>query len=208
MIHGGGTAVMDVFTAEPDISSPEFPLAASAGAQLARFYGIPTWGHAGLTHSRDVDAQAVGDAVFNIMTTAFSGQNLVHDLGFMDTALTYSPELLVICNDIVGKVKRFLKGIEVNDETIAFDVISRVGIGNSYLHDHHTLKHTKPELYVSNLIVREEYSKWIQKGRISMIQKAQQETKTILDKHKPSPLETPIASQLASLIRRVEDASG
>ena len=207
MIHGGGTTVMDVYTAEPDNSGPEFPLAASAGAQLARFYGIPTWGHAGLTHSRDVDAQAVGDAVFNIMTTAFSGQNLVHDLGFMDTALTYSPELLVICDDIVGKVERFLKGIEVNEETIGLDVISRVGIGNSYLHDPHTLKHTKQELYVSKLAVRDEYSKWIEKGRISMIKKAQEETKSILDRHKPSPLEPHVTSELVRIIKEAENTA-
>lgn len=207
MIHGGGTAVMDVYTAEPDNSGPEFPLAASAGAQLARFYGIPTWGHAGLTLSRDVDAQAVGDAVFNIMTTAFSGQNLVHDLGFMDTALTYSPEMLVICNDIVGKVKRFLKGIEVNNETIAFDVIERVGIGNSYLSDRHTISHTKSELYVSKLIVREEYGKWVDRGRVSMIKKAQEETKSILEKHKPSALEPHVSKHLDSIIREVENTS-
>jgi trimethylamine--corrinoid protein Co-methyltransferase len=198
---------MDVYTAEPDNAGPEFPLAASAGAQLARFYGIPTWGHAGLTHSRDVDAQAVGEAVFNIMTTAFSGQNLVHDLGFMDTALTYSPEMLVICNDIVGKVKRFLRGIEVNDETIAFDVISRIGVGNSYLHDPHTLSHIKSELYVSKLVVREEYGKWVEKGRVSMIKKVQEETKSILQKHKPSALEPHVSKHLDSVISEVEKTS-
>jgi len=204
MIHGGGTAVMDVFTAQPDVSGPEFALAASAGAQLARFYGLPTWGHAGLTHSRDVDAQAVGDAVFNVMTTAFSGQNLVHDLGFMDTALTYSPEMLVICNDIVGKVKRFLRGIEVSNETIALDVINRVGIGHSYLQDPHTLKHTKSELYISKLVVREGYERWIESGRISMIKKAQAETRSLLENHKPSELEPQVTSRLASIIREVE----
>jgi trimethylamine--corrinoid protein Co-methyltransferase len=207
MIHGGGTAVMDVYTAEPDNSGPEYHLAASAGAQLARFYGIPTWGHAGLTHSRDVDAQAVGDAVFNIMVTAFSGQNLVHDLGFMDTTLTYSPDLLVICDDIVGKVKRFLRGIEVNDETIAFDVIDRIGIGNSYLSDIHTLSHTKSELYISKLVVREEYNKWIEKGRISMIKRAQEETKSILGKHKPLGLDSHVSGRLDSIIREVEKTS-
>ncbi len=206
MIHGGGTTVMDVYTAEPDNSGPELPLTASASAQLARFYGIPTWGHAGLNHSRDVDAQAVGEAVFNIMTTAFSGQNLVHDLGFMDTALTYSPELLVICDDVVGKVERFLRGIEVNDETIAFDVIDRVGIGNSYLSDKHTLRHTKSELYVSKLVVRDEYGKWIEKGRVNMIKKAEEETKSILEKHKPSGFEPHVSSHLDSIIREVEKA--
>jgi len=204
MIHGGGTAVMDVYTAQPDVSGPEFALAASAGAQLARYYGIPTWGHAGLTHSRDVDAQAVGDAVFSVMSTAFSGQNLVHDLGFMDTALTYSPEMLVICNDIVGKVKRYLRGIEVSDETIALDVINKVGIGHSYLQDPHTLKHTKSELYISKLVVREGYEKWIETGRTSMIKKAQAETKSLLETHKPSGLEPQVANELACLIREVE----
>ena len=204
MIHGGGTAVMDVYTAEPDISGPELPLTASASAQLARFYGIPTWGHAGLTHSRDVDAQAVGDAVFNIMTTAFSGQNLVHDLGFMDTALTYSPELLVICDDVVGKVERFLRGIEVNDETIALNVIERVGIGNSYLSDRHTMNHVRSELYISKLVVREEYGKWLEKGRISMVKKAQEETKSIVAKHEPQPLDSEISKEISSIIDEVE----
>jgi trimethylamine--corrinoid protein Co-methyltransferase len=204
MVHGGGTTVMDVYSGQPAAGAPEFCLAASANAQLARFYGMPSWGHAGINDSRDVDAQAVVEAEFNIMTTAFNGQNLVHDLGFMDTALTYSVELLVICDEIIAKVGRFLGGIEVNEETIALDAIERVGIGNNFMSDKHTLAHVRSEVFVPKLTARESYNKWVEKGKIDMIQKARVETRKILAKHKPKELEPGIATELATIIKKVE----
>jgi trimethylamine--corrinoid protein Co-methyltransferase len=204
MVYGGGTAVMDVRTAEPAPGSPEFSLTASASGQLARFYGMPSWGHAGINDSPDLDAQAVSEATFNIMTTAFSGQNLVHDLGFMETALTYSPELLVICDELVARVERFLRGIEVSDETIAYDVIERVGIGNSFLSDKHTLAHVHSEIFIPKLAIREQYNTWVKKGKIDMIKKARKETETILATHRPRELEPSVASELTAVIRKVE----
>jgi trimethylamine--corrinoid protein Co-methyltransferase len=206
MVYGGGTSVMDLQTGEPAVGSPELCLTASASAQLARFYGMPSWGHAGLSDSRDVDAQAVAEAEFSIMTTAFSGQNLIHDLGFMETTLSYSPELLVICNEVVGKLARFVRGIEVNNETIALDVIERVGIGNSFLSDRHTLAHAESEIFLPKLAVHIPHNKYVKDGEIGMMKRAQTQVTDILATHQPRELDPKIKSDLGRIIEEVEKA--
>ncbi|MDP6682895.1 MAG: trimethylamine methyltransferase family protein [Desulfobacterales bacterium] len=68
-----------------------------------------------------------------------SGTNLIHDIGFLEFGLTGSFDMLVMTNEFLGMVKRFKQGIEVNDETMAVDLIDKVGIGGHYIQEQHTL---------------------------------------------------------------------
>lgn len=68
-----------------------------------------------------------------------SGTNLIHDIGFLESGLTGSFAMLVMTKEFLGMVKRFKQGIEVNDETMAVDLIDKVGIGGHYIQEQHTL---------------------------------------------------------------------
>ena len=61
--------------------------------------------------------------------------NIVHDVGYLEFGLTYSFELLVLCNEFIGQVRRMMDGIPVNDDTLAVDAIRRVGPGGTFLSD-------------------------------------------------------------------------
>ena len=69
------------------------------------------------------------------------GTNVVHDVGYLEFGKTYSFDLLVMCDEMIGYVRRMMEGIPVDTENLAIDVIKRVGIGGHFLADAHTLKH-------------------------------------------------------------------
>lgn len=112
-----------------------------AEAQLAQYLEIPLWGTGGCTDSKTLDAQAFVEASMNLTTAALCGQNLIHDIGLTEAAKGGSQELIVICDEIIGMLKRIMRGMTINDEALAIEEISRVTHGGSFLALKHTLQH-------------------------------------------------------------------
>ena len=86
------------------------------------------FGELGQIHSQLADVQAGVDAGWWTLWTALAGANLVHDVGYVDSGLTCSYEMIVICDEAIGFVRRLLEGMEVSPETLALDVIDKVGL--------------------------------------------------------------------------------
>jgi trimethylamine--corrinoid protein Co-methyltransferase len=85
-----------------------------------------------------------------------SGANYIHDIaGLMETDLTVSYEKLVIDDEILGMCQRVLRGIEVNDETLATDLIVEKGPGSDYLAEEHTVRHMRGEFFMPTLANRD-----------------------------------------------------
>ena len=74
-----------------------------------------------------VNEQAAVEATFSIVTAGLSGANLIHDVGFLASAMIGSHEMVVLSDEVVGMAKRFLSGIEINDDTLALGVLRPVG---------------------------------------------------------------------------------
>ncbi|RLG40761.1 MAG: hypothetical protein DRO05_05565 [Thermoproteota archaeon] len=116
---------------------------------MAHFYRLPIYATGEMTDSKVPDIQAGYEKAMISLLVGLSGANLIHDAaGFLESALTYSYEQLVIDNEIPGMCNRAIRGIEVNDETLALDVIEKVGPGGHYLTQKHTLKHVMTEYYL------------------------------------------------------------
>ncbi len=88
-----------------------------------------------------VDEQAAAEISVSCLMAALSGANLVHDTGLMDQATVTCPEVLLLADEIQDLIKHIMKGIEVNEETLALDVVHKVGPGGNFLAEDHTLKH-------------------------------------------------------------------
>ena len=131
------------------------------------------------------------------------GGNIIHDLGYLESGLTYSFAQLTICNQIVDWVKAFFKGIEVNDETLALDDIARNGINGSYLGTKHTRKHHK-ETWYPDLFERGIYADWERKGSKSLAERAAERVQEILDNHQPEPLAEEINARLREIVNHAE----
>ena len=163
-------------------------LALAAQAEVALSFGLPTWGLAGATGSKALDAQAGADSAFSILAQGLGGLNLIHDVGYMDNGMICSTAQLVLGNENIGMARRFIRGIEVNQDTLARDVIENVGPGGHFLSEEHTLKYFKDELWVPKLFTCEAREEWNQHGSKDMATVIQERLKEIIENHEAPPL--------------------
>jgi len=203
-VTGGVLTIMDMAVANIAYGAPEMSLLLAGFADLAGFYGLPTWGTAGCSDSKLPDVQAAIEATFSSFANALAGLNLVHDPGFLEGAMIGSLEMLVITNEVAGMARRFMRGIDVNTETLAEKVIGRVGPGGNYLAEQHTLKHFRDELWQPMLMDRRTYHTWKADGGKSMEQRIKEKIRDILRNHTPKPLPQSIKTKLREIRERSE----
>jgi trimethylamine---corrinoid protein Co-methyltransferase len=204
-IHGGVYTIMDMKTANYSLGgSPEWMLANTAMKELTAFYKIPIFGTAGCTDSKLFDQQAAFEASQNILVAALTGANLVHDVGYMESGLTASWDLMVACNDIIGQVKRFMQGISVTTETLAVNVIDNVGPAGHFLLEQHTVDNLRNEHWMPKLLDRQFFASWQSGGSKDMGRRVKEEVIQILGSHCPVELPTEIRSKLDSIIDRAK----
>lgn len=145
--------------------SVEMGLLNAAGAQMAQFYKLPFYATAGMSDSNVIDAQSGYESSITSTLCALAGANFIHDAaGLMEFALTMSYEKLVVDNEILGMVMRAVGGIDVNDETLAFDVIKQIGPGGHFVAAKHTRNYMRREHYDPTLSNREFREKWHKLG--------------------------------------------
>jgi trimethylamine--corrinoid protein Co-methyltransferase len=176
-----------------------------AMAQLGRYYSLPTFSTGGSSDSKVLDGQATYEAALTLLFAAQSGANLIHDTGaFLNLGLTGSLDLLTICDEIVSTIKYVLDGIEISEETLALDVIDKVGPRGNYLSQSHTLKLFKKEHWFPSLTDRQIKQTWVKNGSKDVLQRANEKTREILQRHKPTPLPVAVEKELDKVLGDAE----
>jgi trimethylamine---corrinoid protein Co-methyltransferase len=198
-IMAGNPNSIDMATANYSQASPELSLMYCAYADIVRFYGLPTWGTAGVTDSKDLDPQAGIESTYSLFSQALSGINLIHDIGYMDMGMANSAEMLVMGNEVVGMVKSFLRGVTVNQETLSRELIEKVGPGGNYIEEAHTVKHLRSEHWAPTLMNRQRRETWESQGKKTMVDRNQEKIREILDSHKTPLLPDTVRSELNRL---------
>jgi trimethylamine--corrinoid protein Co-methyltransferase len=128
----------------------------AAVAQMAQHFEIPMYSTGGTTDAKSVDIQAAYESAMSSLLVAMSGANFIHDIaGLMEADLTVSYEKLVMDNEILGMCQRVLRGIEVNDQTLATELMIEKGPGQGYMMEEHTLHHMRDEFFVPKLANRD-----------------------------------------------------
>jgi len=127
----------------------------AAVAQMAQYFQIPVYSTAGTSDAKDVDIQAAFESAMSSLLVAMSGANYIHDIaGLMEADLTVSYEKLVIDNEILGMCQRVIRGIEVNDDTLATELMIEKGPGKDFLAEEHTVRHMREEFFIPRLANR------------------------------------------------------
>lgn len=200
IIYGGGIPTMDMSTGTCTYGSPELHICGSALSTMSRYYGLPIFGTAGCTDSMTFDQQAAFEAGYNLLISALSGVNLIHDVGFMGSGSISSLELLVACNEGIGLVKRVVQGVNVNPETLAVDVIDKVGPGGNFITQRHTATHMRREMWFPKLFNRSNYDTWESIGSPTLGDKARAKALDILGSHTPRQLDSDLKNRIAAVI--------
>jgi trimethylamine--corrinoid protein Co-methyltransferase len=195
----GNVQILDMASGIFGVGYPEMSLGISAQAEVAQSFDLPTWGYAGCTDAKKLDAQAGLESGFSIITQALAGLNLIHDVGYMDQAMICSTAQLVLGNEAIGMTRKFMEGIVVNKDTIARQVIEDIGPGGHYLAHKHTLKHCRSAVWQSKLLAREPYVKWQAKGEKDMEERIQERLVDILDNHQVPPLPDDVLKRIQEI---------
>ncbi|MGD8345530.1 MAG: trimethylamine methyltransferase family protein, partial [Desulfobacterales bacterium] len=130
---GCNFGIFDMAAGLLSMAAPEMSLGLAAQAEVAQSFGLPTWGLAGATDAKVLDAQAGSEAAFSILAQGLAGLNLIHDVGYMSNGMVCSTAQLILGDENIGMAKRFMRGIEVSQETLAREVIEKVGPGGHFL---------------------------------------------------------------------------
>jgi trimethylamine--corrinoid protein Co-methyltransferase len=107
-------------------------------------------------------------------------------------------------NEVIGMAKRFIEGIRVDRETLAREVIEKVGPGGHFLQEDHTVRHFRNELWMPKLLVRQHREVWQASGAKDMAQRVGDRVREIVDSHQVPPLPAEMVTALATLKRRGE----
>jgi trimethylamine--corrinoid protein Co-methyltransferase len=203
IISGFSVVPMDMRTSVFCYGAPDWRLTNSAYCDIFHWYGIPMWSTVG-SDSFVMDQQAGMEHAICTLMAALDGANLIHDVGYLGQGLVGDPAMLVMCDEIISYVKRFMRGFDMSRELMAIDVIQKVGAAGSYLAEEHTRKYFKQELWQPSLINRDDLEVWKQKGRLTYGQRVVQKTIQILENHRPEELAPEINEKIEGIAKRAE----
>jgi trimethylamine--corrinoid protein Co-methyltransferase len=198
-VAGAGLHHMDMKAAQICYASPEFQLTKAAIAQLGRWYGLPTWGYAGCSDAKVMDEQAALEALLSVVMAKLSGANLIHDVGYVESGLTTSFEMIALTDELVALTDHLLKGIDINDDTLMLDEIHTVGPGGHFMDTQQTLSRFRDFWYPS-LLDRGRRDQWLDAGATTLGQRLNSRVKDIISEHKPRPLDPRTKQKLQQIL--------
>jgi trimethylamine--corrinoid protein Co-methyltransferase len=168
---------------------------------MGRYYELPVFGLGGSTDSKLLDMQCGFETTVSLMTALLHGANIVHDVGFMDSGLQGSLQLLVMANEFIGFLRAATRGVPVDEETLALDMVEELGPTGDYLQHPHTMRHVREPFY-SDLMHKGVYAQWEKRGRKSMEQLAAEKVDQILETHHAEPLAEDVQQAISGIVER------
>ncbi len=196
ILTGGVNDMMDMRSMVDSYGAPENRVAL---LELAHRYGLPIFGLAGCSDSKLPDEQAAAEAALSLIAETMGGAQMAHDVGYLEGGRTNSVEQIVICDELIGYVKRLLAPMEVNDETLALDVIDQLGPQGDFLTAEHTRRHYKEDWY-PKLIDRRPYEAWKAAGGKTLRERAREKALQLLEQHQPEPLAPAVQRRLDEIV--------
>jgi len=205
MIYGTESIPMDMRHGHQALGIEQYMIGA-ATAQLARFYNIYSATIESMTGAKIPTDQQVGyEKAMATLLLAQSGVSYIVGGGGIDDEACFSIEQLIIDNEMYGMVARYLKGINVDEETLAADLIKKVGpIPGNYLREAHTRKWWKQEQFIPTLSYRKSYEEWLKEGSKDVAARAKERAKEILRTHQVPPLPEEVDREIAKILEAAE----
>jgi trimethylamine--corrinoid protein Co-methyltransferase len=190
-IAGAMPSIIDMRTTVGLYGAAEFHLLVAAASGIIRdCTGLPFYGTAGCTDSRHLDQQAVYEATMNCLTSLLSPAHIIHDLGYLDHSVIVSPELVVLCDEIIGNLQIFRTGLPTDDSGDWVELIEQTGPGGHYMDTAHTMENFRRVRY-GNLLNRT-----MADPVPSLDEKIRDKTLSLMDNHRPEPLQDKLLAEV------------
>ena len=202
--YAAAQTAIDLHTGAYTGGGPEDFLFGAATNRLADFYNIPLSMGAFATGAKEPDWQAAVDNSLSAFMAASTLSDMLLGAGLLHGSRILSYEMLLMDAEIWSILHALFQGIEINEETLALDVIREVGPGGNFLTHKHTRQHMR-ERWQPTLMDRRPYNVWEEK-RDGARQWAREKAQQILKAYHPEPLEEGLQKELRKIIESVEQA--
>ncbi len=203
VFYAAAQTVMDLRTGAYTGGGPEDFLFGAAANRLADFYHLPLSMGSFATGAKEPDWQAgIENSLSTFMASAVMSDMLL-GVGLLNGSTIWSFEQMIMDCEIFSLICKMMEGIEVNEETLALDVIREVGPGGNFLTHEHTLKNMR-KLWLPTLMDRRPYAEWEEKGDGAR-DWAREKVKNILATQKPKPIDPKLEAELQRIIHSVEE---
>ena len=199
-VLGQGPNVLDMATAQSMYNSPEFVRAYACEVEMAKWLDLPNWGFSGHTDSQLIDAQAGMEADEMTKLSMQLGSNLNHDVGYLDFGLTGSLEEIVMVAEFIARNRCLLAELEVSPDTLAVDVLVKVGPGGDFLGQRHTSRHLRSSQWRPELLNRMSHDRWLETGGLDLTEKAHAKAREIVATHQAPPLAADLVARIDAAI--------
>ncbi len=185
---------------------PEGALMTVALIDMAKHYGVPcnTWGHSS-TEAKAIGFQSGIEGVMPGLLAALAGADNLWGPADMDGANMVDLAYVLLSTEPIRQTARLLKGMEVNEEHLLFDVIAKMRFAGEYLADPSTKKYFRNEHLLPKIFPRESYEAWEARGQ-SEEQMAIEHVKEILNTHEPEPLPEDVVREIDRIYAKAEEA--
>jgi trimethylamine--corrinoid protein Co-methyltransferase len=200
-IYGANVGTIDLRTCQYNYASPEHSLTNTVFAALAHWYRLPVWGLAGACDSKVFDEQASAESMFSIFAALVSGGNLVHDVGYIESGLTSSMEAVAFADEAIAMCRRFARGVEIDEESLAADLIDEVGPGGNYISHMHTAENFRKSHWLTRWLDHQHYTAWKESGSKTLYERLNAAVREILETHKPEPIGADKEREIERLVK-------
>ena len=196
---------MDMRSGLANFGAIEMGLMSAGVVQLAKRYGVCSDVYGLGTSSLNLDERAGYEKAMNGLLPALAGADLIAACGMLDNALTSNAEQLVIDNEMLAMIFRALRGIAITPDTLALDLIARVGPKGDFLSNPHTVQFMREELLVPRLSARAAQGRGSEDS--SLLGMARRMSEEILRDHAPASLPKDMVSEIESILAPVSRKS-
>jgi len=204
-MYGCNSIPLDMRTGDPSIGIMGYMIGTTM-TQMAGFYNIPSCSFTSFTNGKIPADQQVGyEKGISLLSQALSGTTLIAGAGGIENQACFSFEQLLIDNEVFGMIGKFIDGTIVDEETLAVDLIKKVGpIPGNYLGEKHTVNMWKNDHFLPELGYWKNYDEWIHEGSKDIVERANERAKEIIDNHVVEPLPEDVDKEITKILKAAE----
>jgi len=205
---GGIPHAFDMRTTQLIFSGPEQGVMAVACTEMGKHYGLPVYINVGLTDSKTVDAQSGLETGASLLMGALAGADIFGHMGIAGVDQASDLDMLVWQNEVIEYVERMLRGFEINDDTLALELIDEAGPGGTFIDKMHTARHFRRELWMPTLLDRDYWPAWKDAGRPDTKKRVGEKLEALLASYEPTPLGDALDREIERIVQAARKELG
>ena len=202
-VYGTGYGALSMRTMVDCYAAPEHFLGNQAGADLARYYGLPSFAYAAVSDSKALDGQLAAEYGLTAVLGALSQATLLHDVGYLESGLQSSAQSIVLGDELVGWARAFCAEAGVDDEALAVDEILAAGPGGNHLARPYTRRHVR-DTWQASLMDQTVFDRWAGAGSATLGRRLEERTRELLESPRLFRLSEDQHAALDDLMRHAE----